>query len=361
MKRFLLVLILLSIVVFGILQIARQRVRNDLSQPVSESVLSPSPTLVIAQNQKQETLLFVPYWSNPKKNELDSQYDDYIYFGITPGEVGINGEAETKHIEEFTKAVPAGKTKLLTLRMVDANTNTAVLKNPVLQQKIAAQAVHIAQTYGFSGVVLDLEISALPFDSLITQINTFTTDLATEVKKNKLKFSILLYGDTLYRARPFDIKTLARQADRVMVMSYDFHKTRGNPGPNFPLQGKETYGYDLSQMADDFLRIIPSDKIVIVFGMYGYDWVVDSAGKAIDAAGAVTDSEVQKKFLDNCTYKDCHVIRDARSAETNVSYTDSDGKKHSVWFENAHSVQKKEDYLKSVGLVKYGYWAYSYF
>ena len=117
----------------------------------------------------------------------------------------------------------------------------------------------------------------------------------------------MFYGDTFYRLRPFDIKTLSKNADFFMIMSYDFSKSRGNPGPNFPLRGKEVYGYDMTQMIDDYLRYLPSDKTSVVFGLFGYDWIVDDKNKAVLQGDAKTYLEIDKEFLTNCRYKDCQV------------------------------------------------------
>src|SRR5207249_3980016 len=122
------------------------------------------------------------------------------------------------------------------------------------QEKVITQAIKLSKDNSFKGIVLDLEITAIPFDSLIKQVNIFTNSFYKAAKKNALSFSITLYGDTFYRIRPFDVKTLVQNSNNIMIMAYDFHKVKGNPGPNFPLNGKETYGYDLQKMTDDFLQ-----------------------------------------------------------------------------------------------------------
>ena len=125
-----------------------------------------------------------------------------------------------------------------------------------------------------NGIVLDLEIAAIPFDSLVKKINKFTGTFYSASKKNNLTFSLTLYGDLFYRARPYDVKTLALNADSIMIMAYDLHKARGNPGPNFPLIGADKFGYDLTKMTDEFLQSVPPQKITVIFGVYGYDWLV---------------------------------------------------------------------------------------
>jgi spore germination protein YaaH len=361
MKGFIVFLILLLLAVFGISQVVRHKISTDLAQPVADTVLSPSPTLVIDKNQVSKSTLFVPYWTLNDTEEIDKNYDQYIYFGIATDASGIKADNGKAQIKTFTDQVPAEKTKFLALQMIDSTMNSRVLQDQSLRKKIISQTVDLASQNGFSGVVLDLEMSAIPFNSLIDQINSFNSDISKAVKAKDMQYAITLYGDTFYRLRPFDVKTLSGDADMVMIMAYDFHKSRANPGPNFPLHGSDTYGYDMTKMGDDFLRSVPSQKVNVVFGMFGYDWAVNNAGKAIDQGKPLTYIEIKKQFLDSCSYAHCEWHRDSVSGETEIQYTDDDTQKHIVWFEDLQSVKAKQEYLKSIGVVKYAYWAYSYF
>ena len=360
MRRFLLLVLMLLLVSFVLLQVARNQVRHDLAQPVRDPVVAPTPTVVIDRVSKTNTSLFVPYWTT---DSLTSDtYDTYIYFGLTPTKNGIDTEETgAQKIGDFNDAVPDGKTKLLTLRMINPDTNSAILKDKKLQNTIIKQTLTIAKEHGFSGVVLDLEVSGLPFDALVTQISDFTHNLATQTKAQQLQFDLTLYGDTFYRVRPFDVKKLASDADNVMLMAYDFHKARSNPGPNFPLGGADTYGYDEGKMADDFLQVVPNQKLSVIFGLFGYDWPVDNDGKATGQGAPLTDTQIQNKFLNHCDLKDCTIKRDAVSAETVIHYTDEDNQKHVVWFEDKQSVSQKEALLRKKGIENFTFWANSYF
>jgi spore germination protein len=157
------------------------------------------------------------------------------------------------------------------------------------------------------------------------------------------------------------VKELSHNADDFLVMAYDFSKSRSNPGPNFPLNGKEVYGYDMSRMVDDFLKFLPPDKTTVVFGLFGYDWTVDDKGNALSQGESKTYSQIQKEFLSDCLHKDCDIKRKNDSVETEITYTDDDSKKHIVWFEDMDSVKKKQKYLQQRGINNFSFWAYSYF
>ena len=360
-KRLLFSLIIVLLLGFVGFNYLKDKVRHDLSQPVKDVVLTPTPTTFVNQNQPVKTSVFVPYWALGDQGTNSQVYDQYIYFGVTPTTNGIAQDIGEDRVDDFLKLVPDDKEALVTLRMVDSDTNSAILKNKDAQQKIIAQTVAFAKEHKFSGVVLDLEMSAIPFDTLVQQINTFNADLATAAKQQQLSYTLTLYGDTFFRVRPFDVKTLAKSADTIMMMAYDFNKARANPGPNFPLSGADTYGYDMSKMVDDILRYAPAQKVSVIFGLFGYDWTVDDQGKAVSQGKPLTYVQIKQMFLDKCEYTDCKIKRDPVSAETEVTYKDTDNKKHIVWFEDMQSIQTKERYLKTRGITDYSFWAYSYF
>lgn len=356
------------LVIFGFLAIsivigvvAREKVQRDLSAPVAypTEVITPSPTDSPITASEVDSL-FVPYWT--LHQNVSSHYDRYLYFGITPTSTGIDtSEQGSISLPVFLQQIPEGKKKILTIRMIDSKKNFAILKNKKAQSAVISESLKIAQQYGFDGILLDLEVSAAPFDSLINQITAFTSRFAKETKKQQLSFTITIYGDVFYRIRPFAVKALAQQSDGVMVMAYDFSKARGNPGPNFPLQGKEVYGYDMTEMVADFLKVVPASKLTVVFGLYGYDWEVNDKEVAISHGEAITYSEITEKFFGNCSFADCIVRRKNDSAEIKIRYTDDAGKKHIVWFEDPESVAKKKRFLKQKGITSFAFWANGYF
>lgn len=362
MKRFIVFVVIVLVVlvsIFIVFRVVREKVGKDLSQPVYQPALSPTPTVALSPLHHTNTSLFVPDWT---LENISGGYDQYIYFGVTPTKDGlVTTDITTKDINDFLSAVPQGGKTLLALEMENTEINGDILQSKTLSQKVASQTVSLAQANGFSGVVLDLETGGIPLSALIDEINDFVSQLDSEAKASHMQFAVTLYGDTFYRLRPFDVKTIAAHSDMVMIMAYDFHKARSTPGPNFPLSGKSTYGYDMGQMADDFLQVVPNQKLSVIFGLFGYDWTVDSQGNAIGQAQALTDLQIQNKFLNDCSFKDCQITRDPVSAETVIHYTDDSGQKHIVWFDDMNSVAAKEQFLRKQGIGNFAFWANSYF
>jgi len=352
------IVVFVAVAMYGV-KVFRQKIDSALSmQPVLRILPSPTPTGPAAK--KIDETIFVPYWSVGTDFTLPP-YQEIIYFGVNASTDGVDTSDDGyERLSEFVDKTKNGHT-LLTIGMTNSTTNFAILKDKVVQDKVISKALKIAKANGFKGIVLNIEVSALPFTSLVDQITAFNSSFAEATHKEKLSYGVTAYGDTFYRLRPFDIAKLSRVSDRVYIMAYDFSKAKGNPGPNFPLGGSDTYGYDYEHMINNFADSMSLKKITVVFGMYGYDWPVDDKEKASDTGEAISLKDIKSTITDKCKHLHCEWQRDSESAETKALYNEGDNDRHVVWFEDEESVKRKQDYLKSHGIGSFAYWAYSYF
>lgn len=327
-------------------------VKNDSSiTPTTTS--QPIPTGNISHNT-----LFVPYWSS---DTIASGYKTYIYFSIKPSSTGIDTlDSGYAGIPAFVAATQGNKT-LLTVSMLSNDTTSKILQDVSLQENVIQDTLQAVQAYGFDGVVLDLEYNGLAFDSVTKSITDFSTRFANEVKARNLLFYQTMYGDTFYLGRPYHVGEIAKNTDGIFVLAYDFHKANGTPGPNFPLLISADSDYSFEDMVTDFSKNVPASKLTIVFGMFGYDWTVDDKNRPEKAAESFSDIDIQKKFLNKCAFENCKILRDNQSQEPSITYTDTNGEKHVVWFEDMTSIALKEQILKAKGISNVGFWANGYF
>lgn len=315
----------------------------------------------IEPQKEKKSFVFIPYWSFTKNIVTDSN-DSLIYFGIGVNENGIEPDDDGyKKLDSFVELTPNASEKILAVRMTDKNINASILKNLSVQEKIASSAVSLAMKKGFDGVLLDYETSAFGFDTTTNNIASFFELFEGKVKKSNLLFYVTLYGDTYFRARPYDVKRIGSISDKVVIMAYDFSKSRSNPGPNFPLYDTSAYGYDFGKMVDDFQKDVDNSKLVIALGYFGYDWRVDSDGNAVASGIPLSSLEIKKEFIDDCQYDNCSFNRSPKSFEPSIIYKDDSGDNHVVWFEDAQSADKKKEFLKEKGILQTASWAYSYY
>lgn len=349
--------ILILVLIFGF----RQKLERDISLPVYAPTPTSYPLPSRAKNQKPKLSLFVPYWTLSEEQITSDNYSQIIYFGLNPNSDKDLSYHQIKNIEKFISITDPNLSKAITINMTNNKQNLEILKDPKKQQKIIDQAIDISNKYGFKEIILDLEITAIPFDSLTKQISAFTGDFFKNAKANNLSFSQAIYGDALYRPRPYDLKSLAQNTDRLFIMAYDFHKPLGNPGPNFPLSGQQKYGYDLKTLTDSLLKIIPPQKITFIFGYFGYDWTTDQKQNSTQQAKSLSYNEIKQNFIENCRAKNCKTTRDQNSSELNITYTDENNKNHSIWLDDPKSIKEKQAFLQTRNISSYSFWAYSYF
>lgn len=310
--------------------------------------------------QEEETFIFVPYWTFNDSLEVED-YDSVIYFGLTINNDGIDRSEEGyAKLNSFVKLIPEGKKKYLTLRIIGEVANDEILDNASLQRKIAEQISQIAVESKFDGVVVDFETSAFGFSSKEEKITNLYKNLNKEIKNSNLELISTVFGDTYYRGRPYNITEISNLSDKLIIMSYDFHKARLNPGPNFPFSDKALYGYDFKTMINDFSRDTSYEKIVVALGYFGYDWKLGEDGVSVGLAEPLSLGEIESRFINSCGFKNCKKTIN-KDYESVVKYEDSDGFSHEVWFEDSNSAEKKIEFLNSIGINQIASWAYSYY
>lgn len=368
MKRLILLFFILSGGVIGFF-LAKFYLEKNYKHDIT------SQKTIVKKNNKvniSSKSIFIPYWSLEENSGNLADYDTYIYFGIAAGWDGINQkDGGFLALEKFNSLFPENKTKLLTLRMIDENINDYILNNIGSQEKIISETLDIIEQNNFAGVVLDLEISYTLNKEIKGQINEFVQQFYSAANKNYRKFYVVIYGDAVYRGKPYDIFFIGRNSDGILIMAYDFHKSRGESGPNFPFDSGRKYQYDFKKMISDFTQNIPREKITVIFGMFGYDWLVDEKKRPIRQAEALSLNEIAKKFLAKCEFKDCVIREDPISKESEINYvissTTPDEQNfyridyHIVWFEDNESAKIKTDFLRNEGIDKISFWAYGYF
>jgi len=375
------IIVIIAIVIIGILVISYQlfvnkrkltslKLVNNQSQISLEPKIIKQPMLHVTSFKLHDSKsIFIPYWSIATEAAQLKQYNKLYYFGVTTANLGINRhDSGYLNLKNFTKTVESTQESVLVLRMLDENDIHTVLDSENLQNKIIEDLIDVAQENQFKGIALDLEISTLFPNAIENKITLFSQKLFSLVKKAKLKTSLIVYGDVFYRKRPFNLAILTHQVDEVAVMAYDLHKSRGEPGPNFPFLGKEKYGYDFQTMIGDFIKVVPKEKLNIIFGMFGYEWSVDENKKPVVPAKPLSLNEIKSKFLEKCEWEDCVIKRDQLSGETEINHITSQLKNdfaylyyNIVWFEDEQSVKTKSDWLKQQGIANVAFWAYGYY
>ncbi len=325
MRKILVLLVLIGIVLVLMTPVSEKQTPIENQKQTVSTV----PTVTTKREPGEVSkAIFVPDWNLSEESILHNGYDRWIYFG--------------------------GKEKLsLFVNSLQDKNLWMTIKVDTIEEleDVNLQDYDLAK---ISGIVLDLEINGIATEKFKNQINKGVEKVYTNAKANSLQIALAVYGDLFYRKRPYDLETLNSFSDEVMVMAYDFHKSYGEPGENYPYE-------DFKKMVDEYSKVVPAEKLTIVFGMYGYDWTLKD-GKPLKPAQSLSLYQIKSRFLKKiCLEDNCEVKINENTKEKNVSYMGEDGYEHVVYFEDEESVDMKTEYLKQKGIESTAFWAWGNF
>ncbi|HEX2676687.1 MAG TPA: polysaccharide deacetylase family protein, partial [Polyangiales bacterium] len=186
------------------------------------------------------------------------------------------------------------------------------------------------------GLNLDLE-ELQPEDS--EAFLEFILELRKELHARQMRLSV----DVPFHDPAFDFEYIGDVADAVMVMAYDQHYPASDPGPIASRKWlKESY--------DEVLPRLPPERVVVVLGNYGYDWVT---------------SVEPKKPADSLSFRSAMDLARAAGAQPefeetlengHFAYIDSDEATHEVWFQDALATWNQLQDLRQRGVTRVGLW-----
>ncbi len=197
--------------------------------------------------------------------------------------------------------------------------NSDILMNSIStdaqRQNLVASLLTTIEQYKFGGITIDIE--EVPQASQ-TNLFVFMKELRAEFKKR---------GLILAQAVPFDdpvwnYKAFAGVTDYLMLMAYDQHWSTGSAGP---VAGQDWFDANLKKRMSE----LSPAKTIVCFGNYGYNWANDkSEGETVTFQESLLTA---KESLDS----PADIKFDPVSKNPYFTYTEDDGKKHSVWFLDA--------------------------
>ncbi len=145
-----------------------------------------------------------------------------------------------------------------------------------------------------------------------------------------------------------DYAAIGNIVDFVVIMTYEWGYSGGPPLPVSPIGPVvQVLQYALSEM--------PSYKIMMGQNLYGYDWTLPFV-RGETFARAISPQQAIQIAADNGVA----ISYDFRAQAPFYNYTDNEGRRHIVWFEDARSIQAKFDLIKRLGIRGISYWKLSF-
>jgi spore germination protein YaaH len=291
-------------------------------------------------------------WNATSLTSLQRKLSNASAFWLTVNEDGasLSTKGDWSIWQNYAQGLDATTERYVTVSG-DPDYTYLTIASPVAQASFITNLIETAQAQSFTGVDINFEMLGEENRELFT---SFIRNLAAYCRSTNMKLAVTVEA-RIGNAVPMDWRTLGSIADEVRVMAYDYHsRVTREPGPIAPLGWvQDVVRYAVQQ--------VPATKLVIGLGNYGYQWraplepngLWEGVGVSYDTAmslatesGAVITSELG---IDSRGYD--------IGGTPSFSYTDSEGRMRSVWFENDESLSKKLAVLSSFSVKGVIFWS----
>lgn len=144
-----------------------------------------------------------------------------------------------------------------------------------------------------------------------------------------------------------DWQVIGQHADRVRIMTYDYHWRGGGPGPVAPL-------YWVQSVANYAITVIDPAKIFIGVPFYGYDWPPQGNARGLPW-GDIEDLIEEQGLTVNLMQRNSQ----GRVDESWFRYQSEEGSRE-VWFMTDRAMESKLDLVQSMDLAGIAIWQIGY-
>lgn len=265
--------------------------------------------------------MVVPEWFfiDPKTDLLQTEIDTAALKVMRKGKVKI-----VPLINNINESLGEGE--------FDGDLIHRILHDKTKRERLINDIAKTLKKYNFQGINIDFEEFKENSDEPIIAFQK-------ELYQKLHPLGYLVSQDIMAGDDDFNIKELSRYNDYMFLMAYDEHYAQSVPGDVSSQKWIE-------KTVDKTAKEIPSDKIILCFAGYGYDWQEKEEGETItyDQAIAIAKQYNAKIKFDNNSYSN------------SFNYTDSNGKKHVVNFEDAATNFNTIRFSDEYGLVGTALW-----
>lgn len=215
-----------------------------------------------------------------------------------------------------------------------------ILNDPQRRDAHVKAIVDLVVSRQYDGIDIDYENLRGSDRDVVSQ---FLTQLSDALHAQNKLLTVDVFAKTYEpgessSARAQDWHIIGQVADQVRIMIYNYHWMSSAPGPIAPITWAD-------QVAAFATSLIPREKIILGFGLYGIDWIGKSG------------NEFQwQELTDLATLHKESIQWDETSMSPWFQYTDKQGEEHTVWFENAASVSAKLDLVTKYQVAGVHFW-----
>jgi spore germination protein len=220
-----------------------------------------------------------------------------------------------------------------------------ILNDMAVQNRFLDNIVATARRVGFRDIHFDFEFLR-PADR--EAYNTFLRKARDRFRQEGWLISTALAPKTSAEQKgpwyeAHDYRAHGEIVDFVVIMTYEWGYSGGPAMAVSPIGPvRDVLEYAITEM--------PSNKIMMGQNLYGYDWTLPFV------QGSVARAVSPQQAIEIAAANNVAIQYDARAQAPFYNYTDAEGRRHEVWFEDARSIQAKFDLIKELNLRGISYW-----
>ena len=353
---------------------------NPMKQGLS--TIFPLQSLDESEVKSYETEVFgfLPYWNFDNTQSIDYEaLTTLAYFDIkvdAQGDIvksdsGYQSFVSDKATEIFRRAHNNGVRVVLTLTQMNNDDIKTFLDDPIAQQKTIEQSVALVKKRGIDGINIDFEYDGNPGEDYRNRFTEFsmllTQRMHDEVPSSKVTVSV--YASGVRYPKVQNIGELAKVTDGIFMMGYDFAIASSDVAmPTAPLNGYKEgkYWYDISTAVEDFLAVMPADKLILGTPWYGLNFeVYEPSFKAETVSWYYWGRRGKIQTYENV--RDADIENSENNVKTGWDEVGQVGWKayympetetwRMVYMDDTRSLSAKYDLVKQKGLLGVGIWA----
>lgn len=270
-----------------------QPINKHLLSPIADTIL-PLQSLTGAERKQysHEVFGFLPFWNFNRADNIDFEtLTTLAYFdakiqedgSINKTDIGYQTFISDRATEIFKKAHANGTQVVLTITLMDNDKIKSFLDSEEAQNRAITESVSLVKQRGIDGINIDIEYDGDAGDEYRNKFTTFSKNLTdymhAEVEASQVTVSV--YASGVKYPKVQNIAAVSQVVDGIFMMGYDFAVASSEVAmPTAPLNGHKEgkYWYDISTAVEDFITVMPAEKLILGTPWYGLNFEVYEPG-----------------------------------------------------------------------------------
>lgn len=376
--RFTLLSLFVVVIVVGAWVVQPRAAAHKLLSPFSQTQL---PSTQVDEPKFYYVYGFAPFW-NLQRTTIQPELTHFAYFSLPITEAGeLDGITTTgRSVSKTRWESERLRNTAMKLRddqefaIVFTQFNNAsirkILASPSALHRYQESVAELLETspYPITSVNIDIEYTGEASAELRGQYIEFVKRtravLDQQQKQKRIELSFCVYASAANKPWIWDIKALAPHVDHIVVMAYDFHHSSSPvAGPVAPVfGGKRYWDSDIITHLEEFIAIVPAEKLILGIPFYGYEWQTtsrDSRASVFPGTGSTASYTRVQEIIRERAEQNLQEHWDELALSPYLTFT-KNNRSHVIYYEDERSLSYKLDLVRDLNMAGIAIWALGY-